>query len=84
VNPLTFLYFGALMLGLPAAAAGSDRLFFALGAFGASLSWQLLLATAGALLHGRLPERVQVATRVLGSLVVLAFAAGLVLAAAHT
>jgi arginine exporter protein ArgO len=69
------------MLGLPGAAAGSDRLFFALGAFASSLSWQLLVASAGALLHGRLPARLQVASRLLGSLVVLAFAASLVLAA---
>jgi arginine exporter protein ArgO len=80
INPATFLYFGALMLGLPAATSGEGRLLFIVGAFGASLSWQLLLAAAGALLHGRLSDRVQAATRALGSLIILAFAARLLLA----
>jgi arginine exporter protein ArgO len=79
VNPLTFLYFGALMLGLPAASGAEGRLLFVAGAFGASLSWQWLLAAAGALLHGRLPDRVQATTRALGSVIVLAFAARLLL-----
>lgn len=81
VNPMTFLYFAALILALPVAATSSDRLVFAAGAFAASLSWQWLVALAGALLHGRLDPRFQAATRVLGSLIVLAFAARLVLAA---
>jgi arginine exporter protein ArgO len=79
INPATFLYFGALMVGLPQATSGDGRLLFVVGAFAASLSWQLLLATTGALLHGRLPDRVQAATRALGSLIILGFAARLVM-----
>ncbi len=82
VNPLTFLYFGALMLGLPSATGTEGRALFAAGAFGASLSWQLLVAVAGAVLHGRLPARLQAATRVVGSLIVLGVAARLLLLAA--
>ena len=79
VNPATFLYFGALMLGLSAATSGEGRVLFVVGAFGASLSWQSLLAVAGALLHGRLPDRLQAATRALGSVIILGFAARLLL-----
>jgi len=82
VNPLTFLYFGALMLGLRAVGDSGEKLLFAAGAFGASLSWQLLLAAAGSILHGRLPARLQAATRVVGSLMVLGFAVRLAVAAA--
>jgi arginine exporter protein ArgO len=77
INPVTFLYFAALILGLPAAASGDGRVLFVIGAFGASLSWQLLLAFAGSLLHGRLPDRIQALTRALGSVIVLGFAARL-------
>ncbi len=81
VNPMTFLYFGALMLGLPPAAGSEGRLLFAAGAFGASLSWQLLLASAGSLLHGRLPPRARAATRIVGALIILSFALRLALTA---
>jgi arginine exporter protein ArgO len=80
VNPLTLLYFAALMLGLPVATGGEGRLLFVVGALGASLSWQWLLAAAGALLHGRLPDRVQAFTGAVGSVIVLGFAARLLLA----
>jgi arginine exporter protein ArgO len=81
VNPMTFLYFGALMLGLPPATGSEGRVPFVAGAFAASLSWQLLLAGAGAVLHGRIPDRLQAATRAIGSLIVLAFAVRLLLSA---
>jgi arginine exporter protein ArgO len=81
VNPMTFLYFGALMLGLPPAAGSEGRVLFVAGAFAASLSWQLLLAAAGSVLHGRLSPRLQATTRVVGALIVLAFAARLALTA---
>lgn len=81
VNPMTFLYFGALMLGLPSVGGTEDKLVFAIGAFAASLSWQLLLAGAGWLLHGRLPPRLQAATRVIGSIMILAFAVRIAVAA---
>lgn len=81
VNPMTFLYFAALMLGLPPAAGSEGRVLFVGGAFAASLSWQLLLATAGSTLHGRLPPRVQEATRIVGALIILSFALRLALTA---
>lgn len=75
-NPVTFLYFLALTVSLPLlGGAPSARVAFALGAFLASLSWQVVLAIAGAALHGRVPVRAVAATRVIGSVVVLGFAA---------
>lgn len=81
INPMTFLYFGALMLGLPVATSGEGRLLFVVGAFGASLSWQWLIAIVGSTLHGRLPDRIQAASRAVGSLIVLGFAARLLFSA---
>ena len=75
-NPMTFLYFAALVLGLPALEAGiGPRLAFVAGAFAASLSWQLLLARIGSAFHQRLSTRVERWTRLGGALIVLAFAA---------
>jgi threonine/homoserine/homoserine lactone efflux protein len=75
-NPMTFLYFSALTLGLPAVGGGlAEKLVFAAGAFTASVSWQLFLAGSGALLHGRLPAWAQLTSRLIGSLVILGFAA---------
>jgi len=75
VNPMTFLYFSALVLGLPALSADpAARLAFVIGAFGASLSWQLGLAFAGATLHGRMSTRARRWTQVVGGLIVLAYA----------
>jgi arginine exporter protein ArgO len=52
LNPMTVAYFAALVLGLPAVQGGAaERIAFALGAFAASASWQLLLAGAGGLMH---------------------------------
>ena len=82
-NPMTFLYFAALVIGLPALEGGAgSRLMFAVAAFGASLSWQLLLAGIGSALHHRLSPRVERWTRIGGSLIVLAFAAWIALQAA--
>lgn len=53
LNPLTVLCFAALVLGGGRAGGASgplDRAAFALAAFAASASWQLLLASGGALL----------------------------------
>jgi threonine/homoserine/homoserine lactone efflux protein len=74
-NPMTFLYFFALTLSLPVlGGAVTTRLVFAAAAFAASLSWQVVLASIGSLLHGRLPDGAALATRVIGSAVVLGFA----------
>jgi arginine exporter protein ArgO len=50
-NPLTVIYFTALVLGRQAGAApgGADQVVFVLAAFAASASWQLVLAGGGAL-----------------------------------
>jgi threonine/homoserine/homoserine lactone efflux protein len=58
INPATVIYFAALILGLPAAGGGTgEKVVFVAGAALASLSWQLLLGTAGSLLHRRVSAR---------------------------
>ena len=51
MNPLTVVYFTALVLGRQAAAApgGAEQAVFVLASFAASASWQLVLAGGGAL-----------------------------------
>jgi threonine/homoserine/homoserine lactone efflux protein len=80
VNPLTVVYFSSLVIGL---RLGTEWTFatgaaFAVGAFAASLSWQLVLATLGAVGRHRLGARFRVAAVVGGNLVVLGFAAAIV------
>jgi len=78
VNPTTVIFFAALVLGLPSIGNGSlDRAAFAAGALLASLSWQSLIATIGALAHGRLPPHARLWTSVAGNLIVLGFAANI-------
>jgi len=80
LNPQTITYFAALILGLPSlAAAMPERFAFVAGAFLASLSWQTLLAAFGAFLHGRADERLRRLTSLVGSLVILGFAAAIAL-----
>ena len=75
LNPATIVYFAALILGLPSVGTEPpERAAFVAGVFLASLSWQLSLASVGALAHRRLPPGLQVAASVGGNLVVLAFA----------
>ncbi|MFG2917976.1 LysE family transporter [Kitasatospora sp. NPDC048298] len=50
LNPLTVLYFAALVLGGGSQGGVPARAAFTLGAFAASACWQLLLASGGALL----------------------------------
>jgi arginine exporter protein ArgO len=52
LNPITVLYFAALVLGSQATAAPGhvEQVVFVLAAFAASASWQLVLASGGALL----------------------------------
>nr|BFD89033.1 LysE family transporter [Kitasatospora sp. Xyl93] len=50
LNPLTVLYFAALVLGGGGRDGATARAAFTLGAFAASAAWQLLLASGGALL----------------------------------
>ncbi len=76
LNPVTVTYFAALIVGLPAAGLASgaaERLVFVAGVYIASASWQLILAAVAGILHHRADARVQVATAVLGNLIVLGF-----------
>jgi threonine/homoserine/homoserine lactone efflux protein len=58
INPMTVIYFAALILALPIAGADpGQKLMFVAGAAGASLCWQLILGTAGSLLHRRVSIR---------------------------
>jgi len=75
LNPMTIVYFAALVLALPILEGGPlARPAFAVGAFSASLSWQLLLAAAGALAHRRLPPRFQSWLSVAGNVMIVGFA----------
>jgi threonine/homoserine/homoserine lactone efflux protein len=80
INPMTVIYFAALVLGLPAIGAGEGgRVVFVIAAFVASLSWQLLLAAFGAVVHHRLPPVAATVTSLVGNCIVLVFAAGIAL-----
>jgi threonine/homoserine/homoserine lactone efflux protein len=75
LNPATVIYFAALILALPAIGRGpTERGAFAVGAFAASLSWQIVLAGMSAVAHHRLPARFQVIVSVLGNLAIIGFA----------
>ena len=76
INPLTVVYFAALVLGSGAQlAAGADAVVFVAAAFAASASWQLLLAGGGALL-GRFvtSPRGRLVTALVSSAVIVALA----------
>jgi len=81
INPLTVVYFTALILGLDdeVLEGAPSKAAFIAGAFLASLSWQLLLAGAGGLLHRRLTPRARLATAILGNLIVIGLALRLLL-----
>lgn len=75
LNPATVIYFAALVLALPNLGREPiERGAFALGAFAASMSWQLTLAGIAAVAHRRLPARFQVGVSLLGNLAICAFA----------
>ena len=74
VNPVTVVYFAALVGSstLATDAAAAERTVFVLAAFAASLSWQLLLTTAGSVV-GRVltgPTGARVTALVGGALVI--------------
>ena len=80
LNPPTVIYFVSLVLALPEVSADlATRAAFVVGAFLASLSWQEVLALAGAMLHGRLTPRLQRITAVISSIIILALAARIAL-----
>lgn len=77
LNPVTVVYFGALVVALPFLGGTPERLLFVAAVFGASLSWQSLLALVGAAL-GRGPgHRIRVPSIIVGNLVILALAIGI-------
>jgi arginine exporter protein ArgO len=77
VNPMTVVYFAAVVLGLGLVdgfTRGEGARFVA-GAFLASLSWQTLLAAAGGLLGSRVSPPLRIGAAVVGNLLVLGMAA---------
>ena len=76
VNPPTVIYFAAFVVGMGLAddLSTGQALAFVAGAFLASLSWQLVLATTGAAAGSRLPPAAQSLTGVIGSLIVAGMA----------
>lgn len=79
LNPVTVVYFAALVVGLPNLGGAAERAAFVIAVFGASLSWQWLLAAFGAAVGRGSSHRVRLATAVVGNLIVLAF--GMLIAA---
>lgn len=80
VNPLTIVYFAALIVGLPRRPeTPAEQLVFAAGAFGASFVWQMLIAGVAAVGHRRLPPSFRTWTSVAGALIVLGLAASVLL-----
>ncbi|MGW2280166.1 LysE family transporter [Streptomyces sp. NPDC001770] len=83
MNPVTVLYFSALVLADRGATAPGpgERAVFVLAAFAASASWQLLLVGGGALLGRVLTgPRGRLLTSLVSSAVIVGLAARLVLA----
>ena len=75
LNPATVLYFTALTVGLPFLGGLAERLAFALAAFAASLSWQVLLALFGSTLGRHSGHRFRRATAALGNGVIVVMGA---------
>jgi arginine exporter protein ArgO len=85
MNPVTVVYFAALVLGSQATGTPDrlDRAVFVVAAFAASASWQLLLAAGGALLGRVLTgRRARLVTAAVSSVVIAALALHMVLSAA--
>lgn len=81
INPPTVAYFLAFIIGLGIAEDLSPvhAVAFVLGAFLSSLSWQLVLATTGAVAGHRLSAGAQRAAGLAGSLIVAGMAVAIVL-----
>lgn len=81
INPLTVVYFTTMVLGnsMGRPQGVGAALVFAVGAFAASLSWQLLLAALGAFGRKGLSPRARVAALVIGNLLILSLALRMVL-----
>ncbi|HSJ28222.1 MAG TPA: LysE family transporter [Acidimicrobiia bacterium] len=76
INPMTVVYFGTVVLGANAGRSltVTEGVTFAVAAFGASLSWQILLAGIGAVAGKGLSPGFRTATSVLGNLFIAAVA----------
>src|SRR5688572_14343182 len=75
LNPATVVYFISLAIGLPEISEDlGARTLFVIGAVLASLSWQTALAAIGAWLHARLTPRMELATTLLSSAILVGFA----------
>ena len=71
LNPSTVIYFASLAVGLPQVSVEpAARALFVVAAAVASLSWQWLLAGAGASLHGRVPPRLGRVTAIGSALII--------------
>lgn len=81
LNPMTVVYFAALIVGGSAGsrAGVASTLLFVLGAGLASLSWQTLLAALASLLKKRLPAGMRRLFSLAGNLIVAAFGAEILL-----
>ncbi|MFI6420241.1 LysE family transporter [Streptomyces sp. NPDC050842] len=79
LNPMTVVYFTALVLGGHSTTGATEATVFVLAAFAASASWQLLLATGGTLLgHLVTGPRGRLTTALASGLLITALAVGLV------
>lgn len=74
LNPITIVYFAALILARDAGTTmtSAERLLFVAGVGLASLSWQTLLAGTGAMAKRYLSPRFQLISSVFGNLLVIA------------
>ncbi|MER7623544.1 LysE family transporter [Streptomyces sp. NPDC126503] len=78
LNPMTVLYFTALVLGGSPVRGPAAATAFVLAAFAASASWQLLLAVTGTLLgHTLSSPRARLATGLASSALIAALAVGI-------
>jgi threonine/homoserine/homoserine lactone efflux protein len=71
LNPATIIYFAALTVGLPFLGGVGERLAFSAAAFGASFTWQILLAGFGTALSRGGGARLRTPTVVFGNVVVI-------------
>ena len=81
INPMTVVYFAAVVIGLGVAAdlTPRDGAVFVAGAFFASMSWQGLIAAIGGFAGARMTPRIQRVAIVAGNLLILGLAAAILL-----
>lgn len=83
INPLTVVYFTALILGRDSSASPSllEHILFILGAGLASLSWQTLLAWIGGVARGHLSKHFQLGAIIFGNLLIICLAVRIIMRA---